>query len=345
MKYSPALDGLRGVSALAVVLLHISYGHFHGGFLGVDVFFAISGYLITGILLGDVDAFSRIRFGHFYAGRARRLLPALVVGLVLAWILWPKNGPGYTGAALPTLFYYANWKFVMGGADSMGPLSPAWSLAIEEQFYLVWPFVLLLLVNVLRRRQYVFLATVSVAGALMVARAALFAKGSSLASYASTLARMDEILIGGAVAMKKGCFRGHRWWAYLSVVSLLVAGFFAYTSSTWLFVGGFSAYAFCATVLVDFIVTTPNDPLSRILGSVPLVEVGKRSYGLYLFHLPIVLALERFRVPHSVPNFVTVALAKVALALAVAWLSYSYVELPFRRRRVPVIGQPEAGGV
>ncbi|MFM7211129.1 MAG: acyltransferase family protein, partial [Actinomycetota bacterium] len=157
-QHVPALDGVRALAVAGVVTYHVGADWLPGGFLGVDLFFVLSGFLITGILLGQVDRSGGIAFAQFFTRRARRLLPALYLMLiaVCGWAFFvaaPEEIGDLRGAALAALFYVANWFFILTGqsyfADMQGP-SPGehtWSLAIEEQYYLVWPLLLLLLVR------------------------------------------------------------------------------------------------------------------------------------------------------------------------------------------------------
>jgi len=159
--FVPALDGLRAIAVLGVLLYHGGAPLVSGGFLGVNVFFVLSGFLITTLLLGEWGEHLTLRLGAFWARRARRLLPALLLMLlgvaVLAKVFVPGEFATLRLDSLSTLFYVANWHFIIGGADYFtstaqpSPLGHMWSLAIEEQFYIVWPPVLLLLLHVGRR--------------------------------------------------------------------------------------------------------------------------------------------------------------------------------------------------
>ncbi|MGP8006065.1 MAG: acyltransferase family protein, partial [Acidimicrobiales bacterium] len=156
-----ALDGLRGLAVLAVCAFHFGVPGVAGGFLGVDVFYVLSGYLITSLLVKEFERAGTVRLGQFWARRARRLLPALLlvlmaVTLYVRYVALPGTYPGYRGDALATLFYFSNWHQIATSTDyfaATGPVSPlthTWSLAIEEQFYLVWPLVVLGVLHVAR---------------------------------------------------------------------------------------------------------------------------------------------------------------------------------------------------
>jgi peptidoglycan/LPS O-acetylase OafA/YrhL len=160
-KYLPGLDGLRALAVAAVVAYHLGYGWAQGGLLGVGVFFTLSGYLITDILVGQWAARGRVRLGDFWLRRARRLLPALFVMLavVALWVsLFARSFlPGFRGNVIASVFYVSNWWFIGQHASYYArfappaPLDHLWSLAVEEQFYLVWPWIVLLLVWLARR--------------------------------------------------------------------------------------------------------------------------------------------------------------------------------------------------
>jgi peptidoglycan/LPS O-acetylase OafA/YrhL len=326
MRYHRSLDGLRALSALAVLAENAGYGHARGGFVGVDVFFALSGYLITASLLVEVERHGRVRFGRFFARRARRLLPALCAMLLLAWILWPADGPPLRPNALATLGYYANWRAARYGARAMGPLAHTWSLSVEEQFYLLWPFTFALLMLGSRRRAA--LGTAMLVASLALTRTFLI--GTPLATYPSTLARMDEILIGACVALLQPRVVP-RWLVLAGSGLILGVLLLAHGNQRWLYRGGFSLIALSAALLVHFLVLQPGDPLARLLGWTPLVELGRRSYGFYLYQLPIIVWLERYRIHHDLGNAIVISLLRLGIPAALAWLSLRFVERPFLR--------------
>jgi peptidoglycan/LPS O-acetylase OafA/YrhL len=340
------MDGIRALSALAVVVFHSSYGWFPGGFLGVDVFFAISGYLITTNLLAEHEERQRLDLLRFYERRARRLLPGLILALVLAAILWPSDLSSFAKPAVGTLLYYANWVHVFAGPQSMQSLGHAWSLSIEEQFYIAWP---LLLAIVLRWRSLRVAAvfTATLIALLAGTRLILHLRGSPFAAYASTVARIDQILVGALFAEGVRLFPSRRIPPIAAVASagvLLALMWWPGAGGVWLYRWGFTAVAATAAIVVAFVVESPESWLARLLAARPLVEIGKRSYGVYLFHLPVVFALEPLRVRGSMGNFLLVLALRAGLTLAVAWLSYAYVERRFRRAgRNPMESLPADG--
>lgn len=311
LRYLPAVDGLRAVAVSAVVAFHLWPGALPGGFLGVDTFFVVSGYLITSLLLAEHDGAGRISLRGFWARRARRLLPALLLLLavvaagVAAW--WPAEdlarvrADGFAG-----LLYVANWRFVASGesyfdlVSGPSPLRHLWSLAIEEQFYVVWPLVA---VACLRRpRGHRWLAAVCVAVAV-ASVAALVLHGPGDRAYFGTDARAHALVAGAllAVALRPGRTGRHaaeapapRWLGAAGTAALAAcaaAWWVAGESSAWLFRWGFPAYAALAAVVVLAVVRAPGSRLGRALSAAPLVAVGKVSYGLYLWHWPAVVLL------------------------------------------------------
>ncbi len=217
--FVPALDGLRAIAVFGVMLYHGGVPICGGGFMGVNVFFVLSGFLITSLLLGEWTARTAIRLGQFWARRARRLLPALLLMLVGVAVLTmvfasPDEYPGLRLDSLSTLFYVANWHFIFAGSNYFNltaqpsPLEHMWSLSIEEQFYIVWPPVLLLMLRLGRRlrpsrRLYPLLATSAVgAVASAVAMAVLFHAGASATRlYEGTDTRSQDILVGATLAV------------------------------------------------------------------------------------------------------------------------------------------------
>jgi peptidoglycan/LPS O-acetylase OafA/YrhL len=336
MKYRPPLDGLRALCAAAVFVFHAAYGHI-AGMLGVDVFFVLSGYLITRILLDDIDAFGHVRYGRFYLRRARRLLPAVFVALVLVFLLWPSGERDqYPQILPPVLLYYVNWLMAFGRQVKM--LTHFWTLSTEEQFYLFWPLILAALARLGRQRM------VSVTCLLIVvfatARAVLSPLGwpvGNLFGNFSTFARVDELLIGAAATMihgspeasrARGIERVARRLAVPAAVALLLCVFFSGHDYKWLLEGGFTAVALAAAALIVHGASGEDTRLNRFLSARPLVWAGKRSYGIYVFHMPIISAFQRWRV-HGVGNFLLVTVGSVVATLAVAWASYALVESRF----------------
>ncbi len=341
--YMPALDGIRGLSVIAVVAFHL--GRFPGGYLGVDAFFVLSGFLITGLVLGEHDRVGRIDLARFYVRRARRLVPALLV-FVLAVCVWargwavPGQLDGLRGEAMAALFYVANWHAI-AGADSYWDLDAApspfdhmWSLAIEEQFYLLWPFVVVAACRLSGRSTRFIgpLATV-LAAASGVAMVAQYQGGDPNSVYMGTHSRAQAILIGAALAwllLRRGLDRpvptgvgraalaavpvlGWMWWR--------VDG-----ASEWLYRGGFTIHA-ALVALVIAAVASNRGALAQALSLEPWRSAGLISYGLYLYHWPIIVW---FTPERTGWNGASLDLFRVVLALSVSIASYRLIERPIR---------------
>jgi peptidoglycan/LPS O-acetylase OafA/YrhL len=352
--YHPALDGIRAFSIAAVFADHASYGFYEGGMIGVDVFFALSGFLITRVLLADLRTFGRIDFRGFYIRRVRRLAPALIATLLLSWASWPwtSKGTPFVPAALASLFYYANWKACFAPA-SMGALSQMWSLSVEEQFYLGWPLSLAALVGWLNRHRRPVLGSVVwiavvLAGTAALLRALLFLHGSPVGNYYSTLARIDVILIGCACALAleagqvTAVFAGRvgASIAWIGAGCIVLISVSVNQQSPFLYLGGLSLIGLAAGSMLLHVTTASSSAMARLLSANMLVQIGKRSYGIYLYHGILCLLVEPLRVPHSLGNFVWVLGLRMAITLTVAWLSYRFIESPFLSGRADVVVRP-----
>jgi peptidoglycan/LPS O-acetylase OafA/YrhL len=342
----PQLDGLRGIAVAAILLFHLGVHPFRTGFLGVDVFFVISGFLITSLLLSEADRTGRISLGRFWARRIRRLLPALVVFLLVVAAVGALVGTvserrSLRGDLLATTTYVANWHligtsnyFVDVGIDS--PLEHTWSLAIEEQFYLIWPLVIagaLVWLRV-RRRTLVIVAT---AGAI-ISVALLFARwqtGSVERAYMGTDARVFEPLIGalGAIVVtsvwaRRTLPRHARWITPVSagLVALGLATISA--EGPGYFTWGALALSLATVTLIAVVWTTPDaGAVGRGLSWTPLVWIGTISYGIYLWHWPVYLWLG-VREPNAT---VTRRVGAILATIAIAAVSYMVIERPIRQ--------------
>jgi peptidoglycan/LPS O-acetylase OafA/YrhL len=329
--YRPALDGLRALAVLAVIAHHASPTLLPGGFLGVDVFFVLSGFLITALLLEEWEKTGRIGLLQFYRRRALRLFPALGAMLVvlgaLSLVVGGEQMELTRRAVLPVALYVANWAEAFG-AD-LGGLQHMWSLAIEEQFYLVWPVVLIGLLRLRGSRRAALLVAVAGAAAVVLLReAAVDAGVAAPRVYAGLDTRADGVLIGCALALARS----------LGVVPLVLrnryaaAGGFAVLAVLTLswrpsnIHNGFLAAELAAAAIVAYALANPGDRTVAWLETGWLVRVGKLSYGLYLWHWPVFYFLD-------VQAFPGRAGLAVALSFAAAMLSARFVERPFLARR------------
>ncbi len=353
------LDGLRAIAVAAVVVYHLGTGGLPGGFLGVDVFFVISGFLITTLLMKEVSRHGRVRVVRFYARRARRLLPALFAMLagtaVLVATVARDSIDRFTSDVPAALLYVSNWWYIADDQSYFeligrgNLLAHLWSLAVEEQFYLIWPGTLALVCALAvargrsRRRSLVAVA-LSLALASTVAMAVLsIARDYPLGAdptrvYFGTDTHAMSVLIGAALA---GLWRpglapaklpggARASLAAIGAALLAVLGWFLVNVNEytpWMYRGGFLVVA----VLVAAIIATVTHPASlvgRLLDAPPLRWIGERSYGIYLWHWPIFLVL---RPGIDIPwQGAWIEAGRLALVVLVAAASYRYIETPIR---------------
>ena len=337
----PGLDGVRGLAVAAVVLYHLGYGWAGGGFLGVSLFFTLSGYLVVSLILAEHDRRGRVSLGSFWARRARRIVPASLLALTGVAVAshWLPTHAGLPGDVRAALAQVANWRFVFthrSYADRFAapsPLKHLWSLAIEEQLYLVLPLVCVVALRFGRRWlgwALGLLAAGSVAMSLLLSNASLDRV------YQGTDTRAVEVLAGGLLACiaRPSVLAAvrRRWWSHLATMAplagLCAVWWFTRLTQPWLRTGGFGLVA-VANVAV---VTVAAGPVgARLLGWRPLASLGRISYGLYLFHWPLIVWLTPERTGWS-PRLVDAV--RVGGALAVSVLSYRFFEQPIRRGRV-----------
>lgn len=346
------LDGLRAIAVIVVVLFHLTPGLMIGGYLGVDVFFVVSGFIITRLLLTEHATQGGIRLGAFWVRRARRLLPALVLLLlVISSAALAVGGDvlvGLGGQLAASLTFSSNWYFIVTGSDYFAHTAPElfrnlWSLAVEEQFYLLWPVVLLFVVLRLSRGGRVaFLAALTAASA--VAMALLLVPASPTAVYYSTGTHAFGLTLGALLAVVS-----HRWpthaleWrrgvrAGLGVAGVVaLAGLLALSAvmpgeADWTYQGGLVAVAVLTSVLIAAFLV-PGSTLARTIDAAPLRWVGERSYGIYLWHWPVFVLLAA-----ALPGWtrdvgsawLLGAIAAVVTVVAAA-LSFRFIETPIRR--------------
>jgi peptidoglycan/LPS O-acetylase OafA/YrhL len=347
--YKPSLDGLRAVAVGAVIAYHFFPRFAPAGYLGVDVFFVLSGYLITSLLLVEWKGTGTIDLRAFWARRARRLLPALFL-VLLAFAVWsalalqPMERGRIRGEGLATLFYGANWYFIHGGQpyfDRIGisPLEHAWSLAVEEQFYLAWPLVVLgcLSVTLGRMRSALVPVTVLGVGVSVLLMALLYVPGDIYRSYMATDTRAHQLLIGALLAVGLRSNRArHRVnrvtpWALgpAAVVMCAAAMIFAPgLDQSFLYQGGSVLFAVAVATVIAAAVAPGRSPIKGVLSLPPLVWLGRISYGLYLWHFPVLMAISESRTGLDGPALTLVHLSGTLL---LATLSFYLVEQPIRR--------------
>lgn len=350
--YDPALDGLRAVAVSAVLVYHGGVGVLPAGFLGVDLFFVLSGYLITTLLLREVRDTGTIDLVAFWARRLRRLFPALVV--LVGWVVVQaavEGGDaavsGVRGDAVATLFHVANWHAIAVGDDyfaqfaAPSPLQHTWSLAIEEQWYLVWPLVVALWSRVVGFRPGVGAAFAVVAAVVSAsAMAVMFDVADPSRAYYGTDTRAHALLLGAALAFVAADPRSARLRSTLGPSAIAVVGLVGVAGFLWLaatadgtdprmYRGGFLAAAVLSAAAIGAIRAAPASVLARVLAAEPLPMLGRLSYGLYLWHWPVFVALTPDRVGTSGWTLFAV---RSLVSLVLASVSYLLVEQPLRRR-------------
>jgi peptidoglycan/LPS O-acetylase OafA/YrhL len=345
-----ALDGLRGLAVIAVLLFH--GGKLRGGFLGVDLFFALSGFLITSLLLAEVDATKRVNLLAFWGRRFRRLLPAVLLLLVVVTVITTvvasvperaatlNDGPWVQA-------YIANWHAIAGHRDYWASFElprmfgHLWSLAIEEQFYLIWP-VLMAVIAWRSRHVHRTVIAVCVGASLLslVQMIRLFDPADPTRVYIGTDTRAASLLLGALFAAAP--LRA----AALSLTSRLAGAFTAVAaaiaaaiglawwlvdgpSSTWLFRGGLFAHSLLSAVLVAGCAARPDAAISRWIGWAPIRITGVLSYSLYLWHWPVYALLSQQRTGMSGWSLLGL---RIAVSFAAAAISKQLVEDPIRFR-------------
>jgi peptidoglycan/LPS O-acetylase OafA/YrhL len=355
VRYQPAIDGLRAVAVLAVLAYHWPAAWMPGGFLGVEVFFVISGYLITSLLLGERVRTGRTDFKAFWLRRARRLLPALYALLVVVsavWLIWhPSEVAGLRGAVVAAALYVSNWYLIavkqsyFQAVGRPSPLLHLWSLAVEEQFYLIWPLALVGMLRLFRRRlRLVLIATVALAAGSAALGMVLYHPGiDPYRVWYGTDTRASGILLGAALAiavppwqMRARVQRSARvLFNVIAVVTLAGVGWmFVHVNELDPFVyrGGFVLLDLLTVGLILALVHPASTLVARGLGSRPLVWIGRRSYGIYLWHWPI-FVLTRPGLDVTWPGWALLAV-RLGGTLVAAELSYRFVELPVRNGTV-----------
>jgi peptidoglycan/LPS O-acetylase OafA/YrhL len=348
LPYLPALDGLRALAVLSVILYHADMPGVPGGFLGVEVFFVISGYLITALLLAEWLGRGRIDFKAFWLRRARRLLPALYVLLLavltFAVLFLPEQVAGLRGDTAAALAYVTNWYlifshksyFEMVGRPSL--LRHLWSLAVEEQFYLLWPLIFTgLLVWLKPRRALIAIGAGIVVSTLLMAGLYQPEVDPSRVYY-GTDTRAAGLLLGAALAFVWVPGRDYRpglpTWAIdaagiAGLTGLFLACALINEYDPFLYRGGFLLVGLCTVALIAASVHPRARRLHGIMGWPPLVWVGVRSYGIYLWHWPVCM-LTRPQLDTPLTGLPLLAL-RLALTFILAELSYRFIEMPVRR--------------
>ncbi|EAZ84531.1 acyltransferase family protein [Lysinibacillus sp. FSL M8-0216] len=350
-RYIPGLDGIRALAVLAVIAYHFNFSWARGGFLGVDIFFVLSGYLITSTMLPLKGNQLTVSLKKFWIGRFRRLLPAayvmIITSFVWAMLFHKELLHTLRGDALSSIFYSSNWWFIfhkLSYFDSFGspsPLKNLWSLAIEEQFYVIWPLLLMIGLYVVKKQSK--LAKIVFIGAICSAllMAILYQPGADPSRvYYGTDTRCFELLIGCWLAliwpMKRlssqklsiNHMKKLNSISFISFTIFLVSIMYVDEFQTFLYRGGMFLFCLNAAVLIAC-VCHPVSILGRILAWKPLCWIGSRSYGIYLWHYPVmVLGTPIHEIGN--PSYWRIAL-QLVLIVTIAECSYRFIEMPIRK--------------
>lgn len=350
LRYILGLDGLRAIAVLAVIAYHLHIGPASGGFLGVDLFFVISGYLITTILLHKQDLGYQ-ELLPFWMGRIRRLLPAayVMIFLTVSWCAIAGSNAllSIRGDALSSFFYVSNWWYIFhqlsyfDSFNAVSPLKNLWSLAIEEQFYIIWPVLLIAGLKWVKNRSHLPMITFGLALVSALWMAILYSPDMDPSRvYYGTDTRAFALLIGCSLAFvwpmqrlssKKLLPVGRRILHIAGFGSFAVFLLCVYAVDEFdgfLYQGGMLLFCLNAAILIACI-CHPASLLGKCLSYQPLVWIGKRSYGIYLWHYPIIV-LTTPVIEIGQPSMGRVALQIIAILL-IAEASYCFIEQPIRR--------------
>jgi peptidoglycan/LPS O-acetylase OafA/YrhL len=337
VKYRPDIDGLRAVAVMAVVLFHAGVPRISGGFVGVDVFFVISGYLITGLILNDM-AHGRFSIVSFYERRARRILPALFAVLIVASIaayalLMPDRAQAFGQSLVATVFFYSNILFWHQSdyfqASLVKPLLHTWSLAVEEQFYIAYPLFLFAVRRYFSKRYVRALLPVF---AFSLAFCIWGVNAHRIMTFFLGPARAWELLLGGLLAVPGAPPLRHRLPA--SLLGLLGLGLLVYSfvklSGALAFPGANALYPTLGTAFIIYSGTACETIVGRALSAKPIVFIGLISYSLYLWHW-IIFVFVRAYLVRALTRWEVVT--EILACILIASLSWKFVEAPFRGRQ------------
>lgn len=347
MKYRPEIDGLRAIAILSVFIFHLAFkpSLLQGGFLGVDVFFVISGFLISTILFQQLEKTGTIDFKDFYLRRIKRILPSLLIIIVsstfLAWfILLPKDFEAFSRSAFATLMFSSNFYFkktdYFATSSDEFPLLHTWSLAIEEQFYIIWPLVAMLIWKLggHKKRIVSILLLISASAAAVV----YYGDGKSSAeAYFSPLTRAYELMLGAATSYLIYIARikvSQHWWSWvnpLCILTLIIS--FLFVNPDTSYIPGTPSLVVCiATCLLIIGTFQTNGWAKKALSFKFLTLIGQHSYSLYLWHWPLI-AFYRYTIAHDVMSPLDL-LIYVLLSFGLAYGLRQWIELPIYKKHM-----------
>jgi peptidoglycan/LPS O-acetylase OafA/YrhL len=350
MGYQPALDGLRALSVIAVILYHAGIDWIPGGFIGVEVFFVVSGFLITSLMIDEQHVSGTVSLKQFWIRRARRLLPALftmlIASLVAVTFFAKDSAPDFRQDVLPALGYFSNWWQIYFvdtpyfAANSLPMLRHLWSLAVEEQWYVLWPIAFVFVLGNKRIPRWISALVIGLlAAAVMVGTALAFTADDETRInflYLSTITRSSGLLLGAALACiwypwKKTVVRFAKvrsvFADVLALGALATLGYISaviHVADEQLYLGGLGAATVASAVIIAVVVRSGKSLVKRALSFSLLVEIGRRSYGLYLWHWPI------FVVAGAQLSTIRLAYALTATVI-INEVVYQFIETPARK--------------
>lgn len=347
-RYLPGLDGFRAVAVLAIIIFHLNAQWLPGGFLGVDTFFVISGYLITSLLISEFDREGTIDLLSFWGGRIKRLIPAVffLLAIVLTYtiVFEPSIILDIKKDVLAAVVYVSNWWYIFQDVDyfnqfDIAPLKHLWSLAIEEQFYLIYPIILLIFLKFTDKKiTFITLLGVSLLSLELMILLSDF-QGDNSRVYFGTDTRLQTLLLGALLSLIWPPFRLRKNVAPslkglidvlgLAGLAALVVLFFTISNEDgWLYKGGFYVISFLTLFIIASAVH-PSGYFAKLLGNRLFVYIGKRSYSLYLWHYPVIVFTHSHFVNGQIPFYAY--FIDIALMIVMTEFSYRFIEKPIRR--------------
>ncbi|MDU0634418.1 acyltransferase family protein [Staphylococcus aureus] len=355
MRYMPGLDGLRAIAVLGIIIYHLNKQWLTGGFLGVDTFFVISGYLITSLLLKEYDDTGIIKLKSFWIRRLKRLLPAVIVLLMVVGtatlLLKSDNIIRVKHDIIAAIFYVSNWWYIAKDVNyfeqfSFMPLKHLWSLAIEEQFYIFFPVILVTLLLTIKKRYkigFIFWGVSMISLGLMMFIYSI--NGDHSRVYFGTDTRLQTLLLGVILAFLWPPFKlkndPPKVVKYvidsigsLSFIVLILLFFIINDETNWIYDGGF----YLISILTLFIIASvvhPSTWIAKIFSNPVLVFIGKRSYSLYLWHFAVISFVHSYYVDGQIPVYVY--FIDISLTIIFAELSYRFIETPFRKEGIKAL--------
>lgn len=350
-RYLPGLDGFRAIAVTAIIIFHMNPNWLPGGFLGVDTFFVISGYLITALLISEYYITGEIDLINFWLRRIKRLIPAvlfmLTVILTYTAFFKPEIIFDIKKDTIAAFFYVSNWWYIFQDVDyfnqfAIAPLKHLWSLAVEEQFYLLYPILLLFLVK-FKNQNFTFLILFIIS--LISLEMMVFlsnSEGNNSRVYFGTDTRLQTLLLGALLAiiwppfsLKKNISKIQKYIIDLfGIIGLVILIYFFVTISDkdiWIYKGGFYLISFITLFIIASVVH-PSGLFAKSLSNRLFVYIGKRSYSLYLWHFPIIEFVHSYFVAGQIPFYVY--FLDIILMVTIAEFSYKFIETPIRKKGI-----------